>query len=299
LAALSAAALWSIASIIYGRLGEQIPPKQLNLIKGFVAIVLFLVTIVVSGEIFPDIPVISLFLLLLSGAIGIGLGDTTFFATINILGARRTLLIGTLVPVMTSLGGIVFLKESLNISGWLGILLTILGVAWVITERVPNREDWQKNQVAWGIVLGLFTVLTNAIGSLFARAALANTNINPVWAGLLRLSAGEVVLVLWLWWGFVRRQGISTAHPNKNSYWRSPRIITTTFIAGFLGTYLGIWLQQTALKLSNVGVATTLMQASPLFVIPLTMWMGEKVTYRGIIGVAIALFGIGMLFSLK
>jgi drug/metabolite transporter (DMT)-like permease len=260
------------------------------------------VTIVISGEIFPHIPIISLFLLLLSGAIGIGLGDTTFFATINILGARRTLLLGTLVPVMTSLGGIVFLREVLNINGYLGILLTILGVAWVITERVSGKENWQNKQVAWGIVLGLFTVLTNATGSLLSRAALANTNINPLWAGLLRLSAGEVVLLLWVWWSFVQRKGISTTSYislHKNPYWKSPRIITTACLAAFLGTYLGIWLQQTALKLLSVGIATTLMQASPLFVIPLAMWMGEKVTFRAIIGVAIALIGIGMIFYLK
>ncbi len=69
--------------------------------------------------------------------------------------------------------------------------------------------------------------------------------------------------------------------------------------ASFGGTFLGIWLQQTAVKFTAEGIATTLMQTSPLFVIPLAIWIGERVSLRAIAGAAIAIVGIGLLFYLK
>jgi drug/metabolite transporter (DMT)-like permease len=56
-------------------------------------------------------------------------------------------------------------------------------------------------------------------------------------------------------------------------------------------------LQQTAIKLTAAGIASTIMQTSPLFVIPLAIAIGEKVTWRAIAGVIIAIVGIGILSS--
>ena len=102
IAALSAAAVWAIASVVYGRVGETIPPLRLNLLKGIIAIAFLIVTIFLVGDIYPALPTHSLILLSLSGVIGIGVGDTIFFTAINSLGARRTLLLGTLAPPLTA-----------------------------------------------------------------------------------------------------------------------------------------------------------------------------------------------------
>lgn len=48
--ALSAACLWAVASVVYGRLGEGIPPLQLKLIKAVVAIAFLLLTIFIRGD---------------------------------------------------------------------------------------------------------------------------------------------------------------------------------------------------------------------------------------------------------
>jgi drug/metabolite transporter (DMT)-like permease len=68
-------------------------------------------------------------------------------------------------------------------------------------------------------------------------------------------------------------------------------------IAAFGGTYLGIWLQQIALKLSPAGIAQTLLATSPLFVLPIVALLGEKITLRATVGVSIAIAGIALLFN--
>lgn len=292
-AALSSACLWAIASVIYGLLGQQIPPLQLNLIKGIIAITLLIATILLSGQFLPTLAPIPVFLLLLSGAVGIGLGDTAFLAAINRLGARRVLLLGTLAPPITAIAAMIFLQEKLNISAWCGILLTILGVAWVVTERVTDANDLSATPLWQGVGFGLLAVMTNATGSILSRAAFADANIAPLWAALLRLSAGVVVILVWAW--FSSRRNSVFSYP----YWQSRRVILASFFAAFCGTYLGIWLQQTAIKLTSAGIASTLLQTSPLFIIPIAICMGEKVSWRAIAGVMIAIAGIGLLFYLK
>lgn len=292
IAALLAAWLWAVASVVYGRLGERIPPLQLNLIKGIVAIALLSLTIAITGEFFPSISPRTFCLLLLSGVIGIGLGDTTFFVTINSLGARRALLMGTLAPPITAILAQIFLQEQLKLSAWCGILVTILGVAWVVTERPNSTSDISTTHLWQGISFGLLTAMTNATGSVLSRAAFANTSISPLWAALLRLSAG--VLLLLVWASFPKRQSSFQLKALQ-----SERVILAAFFAAFCGTYLGIWLQQTALKFTVAGIASTLLQTSPLFIIPINIWMGEKVSFRAIVGVGIAIAGIGLLFYLK
>ena len=290
IAALVAAVLWAFASVVYGRVGAHIPPLHLNLIKGIIAIVLLLVTIVATGGLSLVIAPIPLCLLLLSGVIGIGLGDTAFLAGINSLGARRLLLLETLAPPMTAVFALIFLQERLNASAWCGVLLTILGVAWVISER--TEKEVNSSLPLRGVVFGLLAAVANASGAVLSRAALVNTNINPLWAALIRLSAATLFLLPLIIW----QQGKSKT--SILSYSKG-RVVAATCFAAFCGTYLGIWLQQTAIKLAPVGIASTLLQTSPIFILPLALWTGEKVSIRAVIGVIIAIAGIALLFYLK
>ncbi|WP_088242610.1 DMT family transporter [Calothrix rhizosoleniae] len=292
MAALCGAALWAVASLVYGRLGKNIAPLHLNLLKGAIAIALLLITIYFSGGLIPDIAPISIFLLLVSGLMGIALGDTAFFVAINSLGVRRALLMGTLVPPITAIAAMIFLQERLNMLAWWGIFITILGVAWVISERVAETENNYAHHLIKGISYGLLAAIANTIGALLSRVALANTTVTPIWAALLRLIGGELVLLGWLY----------LPQQPSNFQWQilySRRAIAGIFFAAFIGTYLGIWLQVTAIKFTQTGIATTLLQTSPLFAIPLAMWMGEKVSWRAIAGVLVSLGGVALFFYSK
>ncbi|BAZ07677.1 DMT family transporter [Calothrix sp. NIES-3974] len=293
IAALSAAGLWAVASVLYGRVGEVIPPLLLNLFKGIIAIAFLILTIFLVGDSLPSLPLLSLTLILLSGVIGIGVGDTIFFAAINSLGARRTLLLGTLAPPLTAIFGLLFLDEQLQIQAWWGIFLTIIGVAWVITERTTDQLLRGYSQLLRGTAWGLLAAITNSIGAILSRAAFKMTTASPLWVALLRLSAGEVTLILLI---TVFSRGKSFADFRK---FTNLKIVIATIVAAFCGTYLGIWLQQTAIKLTPTGIAQTLLQTSPIFILPLAVFTGEKISGRAIAGVLVAIAGIALLFYLN
>ncbi|MGB3557679.1 MAG: DMT family transporter [Geitlerinemataceae cyanobacterium] len=287
LAALVSALLWAVSSVVYTRFGKHLPPLYLNLAKGGLAIAMVGLTLLLQREKAIDLDFRAVGLLSISGICGIGCGDTAFFSALNQLGPRRTLLLGTLAPPIAALLAFIFLGERISAQGGIGILLILFGVAWVISERSIGTAT-NSVKLLPGVGFALIAAISQASGAVLSRAALAETSLSPLWATLVRLSAGEVVLLLALW-----RQpqipGFRLAF--------SIRLWTILAVTAFFGTYLAIWLQQTSLKFAPAGIAQTLSATSPLFVLPLAVWMGETVSGRSILGVIVALVGIGLLFS--
>ncbi|WP_246163635.1 MULTISPECIES: DMT family transporter [Brasilonema] len=288
LAALGVAFLWALTSVIYSRLGKKIFPLAMNLSKGAIAIAMAFLTILLSGEqLLPAIDSIRFILLLLSGAVGIGIGDTAYFAALNNLGARRTLLLKTLGPPMAAIVSTIFLHEQLSYVAWVGILLIILGVAWVISERVKNATTNDKLIV--GVSFALLSAFTDAMGAVLSRAALAETTINSLWSAMVRLVGGVLILLLWL---PMKREPVRASLKEL----RSGRILGIVILCAFLSTYLGFWLQQISLKFSPAAIAKSLNATSPLFVLPFAFFIGEKISLRAILGVLVAIAGMGLLF---
>ncbi|MBM0742896.1 DMT family transporter [Phormidium sp. CLA17] len=288
IAALSAAFIWAAASVVYTGVGRQLPPLVLNLVKGLIAIALLLLTLLFFGKLLPSVSLVPLLLLLLSGVIGIGIGDTAYFAALNSLGASRALVLESLSPPLGALLALIFLQEQLAPLAWLGIGLTIAGVTWVVLERSPHSNGTLAHPPLRGIVAGLVAAVGQALGAVLSRAALAETDIDPLWSTLIRLLAGILMLLI----GFVIQK-----HPiQKLAPLRSRRLWGIVIMAAFASTYLGIWLQQIALKYAPTGIAQSLSATSPLFVIPFAIATGEEVSIRAVFGVLITLSGVWLLF---
>ncbi|MEM9219733.1 MAG: DMT family transporter [Cyanobacteria bacterium P01_F01_bin.150] len=298
LAALGGALLWAIASTIYTKAGQTVVPLVLNLVKGIVAIAFMLLTLGIQQSPLPILNAREWLLLMGSGIVGIGIGDTVFFMALNSLGARRTILLEALAPPLAALLAIAFLGEVLGWTSYIGILLTVLGVTWVVLERTASTKNNAKiNEISsiqyrQGIIYGLLAALCQATGAVMTRAALVDTTISPLWSGLIRLIAGTILaLVLILGLIGTKRLESRTLYPL-----RSLSLLGLITMTSFASTFLAIWLQQTALKYTAAGIAQALTSTSPLFVIPFAMMMGDRITVRSVFGVFVALGGVWLLF---
>ncbi len=112
-AAIIAALLWAIATVIFHTLGEKIHPTELNLVKCTFAVILMILTTLLLRESLPDAGWLPYALLAVSGIVGIGIGDTAYFAALNQLGSRITLLLTVLAPPMAGVLSWLFLGETL------------------------------------------------------------------------------------------------------------------------------------------------------------------------------------------
>jgi drug/metabolite transporter (DMT)-like permease len=287
-AALVAALCWAIASVGWGRAGRQVPPLELNLIKGSIAIVLLVVTLALRGDLLVGVEWRAVWLLGVGGAVGIGLGDTAYFEAINALGARRALLLTMIAPPLAGIVAWAVLGEKLAPVAWLGMALTIAGVAWVVTERVPGAGR-PASHLLRGIWMGVLASMAQVVGAVLTRAAFAQTSVTPLSSALLRMTAA--VLTVFVWISLSRPKPKWTIHRSRDMW---GLVLGATVV----GTYLGISLQQFAFKYASTGVAQTLLSTSPLFILPIAAAMGEKVSVRAVAGVVIALAGIAMLFGI-
>lgn len=312
--ALVAAATWAVATILFSRVGTSVPPLELNLYKNLIAIVLLGLSMLALGQAMTVPQGQAMLLLALSGIIGISLGDTAYLAALRHLGPRRTLLLETLAPPLAAVLALVALDETLGVVAWLGIVVTGAGIAWVITERVPDpsAEKGQEplatasddggfqRKVALGLIFGVVAAVAQAIGVVLSRAALTRTEVTPLWSAELRLLAGVLGIVLWRLAVLgveraTRGQRPAAARPPAFRIRHSVPLWSTIVLATILGTYLGIWLQQLALAHTEAGIAQTLMSTSPVFVLPLALLLGDRVSVRAALGACIAVVGVALL----
>jgi drug/metabolite transporter (DMT)-like permease len=77
-----------------------------------------------------------------------------------------------------------------------------------------------------------------------------------------------------------------------------PRATLAMSVAAFLGPVLGVWFSLIAIQHASVGVASTLMSLTPIFLIPISaIGFKERITTQALIGTLIAMAGTALLFA--
>lgn len=288
LAALSSAATWAVASLIFARVGRDVTPVVMNALKCGIALGLMMVTLIVlEGTAWPlHLERGALVWLAVSGMVGLTIGDTAYFQALIRIGPRRALLLFSLVPPMTALLGAVVLDEAITATLVVGMGLTLVGVAWVIRERQPDATAADDARLRAGVAFGVLAAVCQAAGNVLTKLGAADASALAV--SVVRLTAGGLGLGVQL---AVAGRLLEAVRPLGDRV-LAPRLIVGTF----LGTYLGIWLMNAGLKGADVGVASTLNSTSPIFVLPLAVvLLGERVSLRAVVGAIVAVAGVAVL----
>lgn len=300
IAATTASLFWACSVVMHRRVGRVLPPVRLNTIKVIYASTVLGAVVAVQKYLYGiepwTMPNGMLALMAISGVIGIAIGDTLFYAGLNRMGARRVLMVYTVNPVITLLAAWALLDEPLSPLQLVGIGVTCGGVAWVIAERNHHKSDGHVDLA--GVLYGVGAATCQSIGYLISHDLLKNEEfeMTPVASAMLRLLACIPVLVAFLWLDRKLKDPGGQAHNHPAAPTRR-QTITLFLVAVTLGTVGGIWLMQVSAKYAEKsGVAATLLSITPLFVLPITAFLGEHVSKRAVIGAFIAIAGVAMLF---
>ena len=288
-AATTAALLWAFSSMLYGQAGKRLTAVWMNFTKGAIASLLFIVTLLVLGR--PLLGPMAeapwqVALLALSGIIGIAVGDTAYFACLRRLGARQAALLSLLSVPAASAGGLALLGERLPLLGVMGIAITLAGIAWVVAEKPNGAEPTLTRSVVFpGLLLGLAAALCQAAGALINRSVIRDGAFDDLWTATWRLVAATVALCLFL--PFFPRRPVESS--GKGRLW------IYVLPATVLGSFAGIWLQQFAFARADTGYVQTLLSTTPIWILPIAMLAGERVTWRAVLGSVVGLGGVVLL----
>ncbi|MEK7233530.1 MAG: DMT family transporter [Elusimicrobiota bacterium] len=279
--ALASAASWALATVLWRNIGEYLTPQAMNLAKTLLG-TLFLGVAVIAVGARPVAPG-DLLLLAISGLLGIAAGDTFYFMSLMGLGPERAALMGMLTPIGVAVASAAFLGERPSAAAWAGILLTVAGVALVLSKR--SFATTRKIQTR-GVACALLSGLCMTAGMVFAKRGVPH--VPAVQAALIRLACGGAGLALWGLLTGKSRLGLAPL--------ARPSLFAQVAVTVFVTTFGGFWLSLAALQRLDASLVGALCATTPLFVLPMVAWSSnEKISLRMGLGAAVAVGGVALM----
>jgi drug/metabolite transporter (DMT)-like permease len=244
------------------------------------------------GDAFP--------LFLLSGLIGIGVGDTVWFQSLPRLGSRlTTLLTNCFTPPAAALIEWLWLGTTLKPAQLVCGAVILGGVSLALAPSAHLKLT--RRNVLIGVAACAGAALAGAVGAVLSRkgyaiADAANQPLDGGTAAFQRQLGGLVVAAAWL---LVVRHREIKAHlagsgPETSVGVRKWKAVWPWVAAnGILGQTLGVSFYQVALGQLPAGIVLSISALTPLTVIPLARVVeGERPPRRSLVGTVIAVIGV-------
>lgn len=290
LAALSASVTWAFASLV-----SHSPARQLGVFR-FAHIqlptsALLLPAGATATGVWGTVAWGHWPALVVSGLIGILLGDFALFSCLVRGGPRRMQVLFAMIAPIAAILGLAVLDESMSAQSVAGIAITLAGVVVAILHN-PNQQTGARFDELEGSLLavvfwGLLAALSQAVGLIAIKPAMV-AGTDPLAASALRTGIGAVaILIVGLW------SANSFQSPTKPSV----AIVVRTIAAGWLGYGVAMTLLLYALRSYDVGVVATLGATVPVMMLPL-IWIQtrQRPAPAAWVGAGLVVAGIALLF---
>ncbi|MHC4512805.1 MAG: DMT family transporter [Planctomycetota bacterium] len=305
IAALTTALLFALSSLGFALASQRVGSFVVNQLRIFLAmLLLMLLHLLAVGSFWPDaLSNRQAWYLVLSGVVGLALGDLFYFHALGKVGPRLGTLLMSTFPIFTVLTEGLWLGYWPNTLRACGIAATLGGVAVVLTEDRGRDRVWAGRLTTGAFVAAIATGVLGAVGqgaglvlSKIGMAAEAGSEepVLPLSATVVRMLAGLIGMIVVLpVYGLLRRR---RAAGTANRWWRDRKALSGIAVGALLGPTLGVWLSQIAVAETRAGIAATLIALTPVFMIPIARWYyRERVSMRAMVGTMIAFAGIAML----
>lgn len=287
--ALVTAGCWAQNSVVYSFAGKRVGSRSVTHIRLWIAFpVIILVNYLFTRELtVKGIPGPAVLYLLSSGFVGFFLADLFIFRAFVDLGPRETMVIMTLSPIFSAVISWFLLDEHLSGIQIAGILATILGVMWV-TYTEGKAGSPGRGNVKAGILFAILGAAAQALAFILAKQGL-DYNVFPVTGNLLRITAGLGGVVIYT---LVTGRFIEDF---RNMRDRKALLLISE--GALVGPVLGMIMSLYALSLAPVGIVTTIMQISPIILLPVDRFVFKKQIPSGAVaGTFLAVGGAALLF---
>ncbi|MBO6960077.1 MAG: EamA family transporter [Prochlorococcus marinus CUG1438] len=284
LSALGAATSWTYACFIWRSQTQIYKSIDINLIKNIIAFLVFIPAFINLGSVSE---LKHIFILLISGIIGIGLGDTFYLKSLQTIGTRKTLSIETLSPLIAALSGEIFINENLTTKSWVGIIIVSISL-FIILKKSNNLKEEnapfsEKNNIKI-FAFPFLSVLCAVLGGLFSRMVFLQSNLSPFLTTEIRLLGAIIFLIS------LKRFNINFFLNNIEKKQQKRFLLSILF-----GTNIGILLQQVVFKTLPIGIGWALLSTSPVIALFFAKNEEREITKKIIFFTCFLLFGLTLI----
>ena len=270
---------WSSAVILFDISTKNFTAIQLNVLKNFIGVFGFILTIIVLSIPSPNLSQQDIFTLALSGVLGILIADGLFLESLRRLGSGISAVVSTIYTPTVFIIAFILFGETIKSQSYIGGALVLGGITISVFQQ-PKAV--QKRDLYVGILFGIMANILTAYSVLIVKPIMKNNSV--VYVALYRFSVGFFfgILINLLKSGikpFVQKfkQGLT------NRY---------VVLGAILGTYLSVIFWLAGYKYTLAGRAAIYNQLSTVFIIILArIFLKEPMTSNKVIGVSLAIFG--------
>lgn len=288
--ALLAAFSWSISSLISADITRILGGIGFNRLR-LIFVSIMLLSYATFQKTWDTINIEYLNVIIVSGVIGIFLGDTLLFMALKRIGPRRNNILFSLAAPFTVILNILALQQKMSLIEITGCILVFIGVVVAISygNSKNNNHRWEliEGSIKIGILFGILAALCQSIGLIMMKPIL-DQGADPIASAAIRCTISALLLSL----TYISKSNLIGSNINFTT-----STILKTIISGFLGMALGMSLLLIALQKTDAGIVATLSSTSPIMILFLLWIITKKIPSIGAwIGTIIAIIGTGLIF---
>ncbi|MEL1236434.1 MAG: DMT family transporter [Candidatus Neomarinimicrobiota bacterium] len=273
------AVCWSSAVILLDISTKNFTAIQLNVLKNFIGVFGFILTIILFSIPSPNFSQQDIFTLALSGFLGILIADGLFLESLRRLGSGISAVVSTIYTPTVFIIAYILFNETINLHSYIGGVLVLGGIT--ISVFQPPKTI-KKRDLYIGILFGIMANILTAYSVLIIKPIMKNNSV--IYIALYRFSIGFIFGILIN----ILKSGI------KQVIQKFKQGLTNQYVilGAFLGTYLSVIFWLAGYKYTLAGRAAIYNQLSTVFIIILArVFLKEPMTSKKIIGVSLAIFG--------
>lgn len=288
-AALLTALFWTVTALAFEGATKKVGTFSVNIIRlifGF--LFLSVLSYIQRGLFLPiDATQHAWIWLMLSGFIGLMLGDLFLFASYPIIGSRIAMLMMTLAPPLAAILGWFVLNEGMSPMSIVGMFLVMAGISLAIWSRADGKQKMKLNFPLNGLIFAFLGAVGQAGGLVLSKLGMGD--YDPFAATQIRIIAGII--------GFTILISILGRWKNVFNAFKNKSAMTGISIGSVFGPFLGVSFSLVAIKYTSTGIASTLMSIVPvLIILPSVVIFKQKVSVKEIIGAVISVAGVSLFF---
>ncbi len=289
--ALAAAMTWSLALVLFKRSGESVPPLSLTLFKNTIGLILLTITVLVVENPWSSARAMhthDLYILILSGIVGIAIADALLFFALNRIGVGLLTITECVYSPCVIFFAWWMLSERIFTHHYIGGALVLSGILVSSSHATPpvrvcDQSANPRLRLIGGMFLGAVAIAMMAAGIVVAKPILETTPL--LTATLIRLVPGTIVLAIPMAVGKKRRELFAVFKPSHVWWYSVP--------ASILGTYFAMIFWVAGFKYAEASVAAILNQTSTAMALVFAaLILKEPLTRQKLAAAALALVGV-------
>ena len=284
--ALLTAFCWSVAVILFDISSNRLNPLQINIVKNFIGVVGFILTIFILSIPYPNFSDNQLIILLISGIVGVGIADLLFLESLKNIGSSLSAIVATIYAPSVFIIAYILFGENITLNSIIGSFLVLGGI--IISTYNSNRYS-KSSKLLIGIIFGALAHILTAISVLIVKPIMLD---NPIlYIALIRFSIGLISTMLFM----LFRSGLTKLAMTFKEGYSNIYLIS----GSFFGTYLSVILWLAGYKYTLAGRAAIYNQLSTILIsILAVIFLKEKLTNKKKIGIVLSFIG-AIIVSIK